>query len=120
MTLRADSSSTLRKIFGLRREGQIFIRHVIGNDLNTFLWLDNWHSLEPLFQRFGDRVAFNLGRSPKAKVCSIIPRRRNAVIREIIAGIVADLLPHEDREDRVIWTINPNGSYSSKSAWMAL
>lgn len=30
---------------GLRREGQRFIRSIIGNGLSMFLWLDNWYTL---------------------------------------------------------------------------
>lgn len=44
------------------------------------LWLDNWHTLGPLFQRFGNRVVFNLGRSLRARVCSIIVSNENIFI----------------------------------------
>lgn len=51
MTLPSDASWTLRKIFGLRRVGQqSFIKSIVGNGLFTHLWLDNWHSLGPLYQ----------------------------------------------------------------------
>lgn len=72
MKLPSDASWTLRKLFSLRGQGQQFIKSRIGNGLSTFLWLDNWHSLGPLFQKFGDRVNFNLGRSVNARVSSII------------------------------------------------
>lgn len=49
MHLPTDSSWTLRKIFGLRDMGLRFIKSVVGNGKNTFLWLDNWHTLGPLF-----------------------------------------------------------------------
>lgn len=29
-----------------------------GNDMNVFVWLDNWHPLGPLFKRFGESVVF--------------------------------------------------------------
>ncbi|KAI8531705.1 hypothetical protein RHMOL_Rhmol11G0156500 [Rhododendron molle] len=45
MNLLTDSSWTLQKIFGLRSVGQKFILSKIGNGLSTFLWLDNWHTL---------------------------------------------------------------------------
>lgn len=127
MRLPSDSSWTLRKIFSLRLQGQRFIKSVIGNGQTTFLWLDNWHTLGPLFQKFGNRVVFNLGRSLCAKVSSIIvngrwrwPRGRNATINEIIAATDGDLLPQVAQEDRVVWTLNPTGNYSAKSAWLAL
>lgn len=56
MKLPADSSWTLRKIFGLREDGIKFIKSVIGDGQSTFLWLDNWHTLGPLFQMFGDKI----------------------------------------------------------------
>lgn len=36
-------------------------------------------------------------------------RSRSDVNKEIIGGTSADLLPDEDREVRVIWTLNPMG-----------
>lgn len=70
---------------------------------------------------------FNLGRSLGAKVDSIIangrwkwPRGRNASIIEIKAGTSRDLVPAMDRDDKVVWILTPNGSYSAKSAWQAI
>ncbi|KAG5535897.1 hypothetical protein RHGRI_023618 [Rhododendron griersonianum] len=127
MKLPSDSSWTVRKLFSLRHIGHQFIKSKIGNGLSTFLWLDHWHNLGPLFQKFGDRVSFNLGRSLNAKVSSIIyhggwrwPRLRNAAICEIIANTEGGLLPDISKEDEVVWTLTPNGCYSVKSAWMAL
>ncbi|XP_058218012.1 uncharacterized protein LOC131329007 [Rhododendron vialii] len=109
MHLPIDSSWTLRKIFGLRDMGLRFIKSVVGNGKNTFLWLDNWQTLGPLFLRFGNRVVFNTGRSLGAKVDSIIangrwkwPRGRNASIIEIKAGTASDLVPAMDRDDKVV------------------
>lgn len=114
MHLPTDSSWTLRKIFGLRDMDLRFIKSVVGNGKNTFLWLDNWHTFGPLFLRFGNRVVFTLGRSLGAKVDSIIangrwkwPRGRNASIIEIKAGTARDLVPAMDRDDKVVWIITP-------------
>lgn len=46
-----DSSWTIRKLFKLRSLGQPLIKHRIGNGNNTFVWLDNWHPLGPLYLR---------------------------------------------------------------------
>lgn len=67
-----DASWTVQKVFSLRGLGQPLIKYMIGNGLDTFLWLDNWHPLGPLYNRFGSEVVFNLGRSLQAKVSSII------------------------------------------------
>lgn len=70
---------------------------------------------------------FNLGRSLGAKVDSIIndgrwrwPRSRNATVKEIVDGTARDLVPKMDREDQVVWTLNSNGKYCAKSAWLAI
>ncbi|KAI8554932.1 hypothetical protein RHMOL_Rhmol05G0134400 [Rhododendron molle] len=109
MRLPSNSSWTMRKLFSLRQIAQSFTRSIIGNGQSTFLWLDNWHNLGPLYLKYGDRVAFNMGRSLAAKVSSIInngewhwPRRRNPVIAEIIHNTDASLIPAEANEDRVI------------------
>ncbi|KAI8543394.1 hypothetical protein RHMOL_Rhmol08G0214000 [Rhododendron molle] len=56
-----EASWTIRKIFKLRANVQPWIKCVIGDGKATFLWFDNWHSLGPLYQRFGESVVFNLG-----------------------------------------------------------
>ncbi|KAI8528312.1 hypothetical protein RHMOL_Rhmol12G0140600 [Rhododendron molle] len=35
-------------------------------------------------------------------------------------NIAPDLVPHEDQEDSVIWTLSTAGTYFTKSAWEAL
>lgn len=84
MGLPYDVSWTIRKIFQLREVCQPLIRYQIGNEASTFLWLDNWHPLGPLYKRFGENVCSNIGRSLQAKVSTIIkdgdwfwPRPRN-------------------------------------------
>lgn len=72
MKLPSDSTWTLRKNFSLRNDGQKFIKSRIDNGANTFLWMDNWHTRGPLFQKYGESVTFNLGRCLNAKVSSII------------------------------------------------
>ncbi|KAI8559863.1 hypothetical protein RHMOL_Rhmol04G0208500 [Rhododendron molle] len=65
-------SWTIRKVFQLREVCQPLIRYQIGNGASTFLWLDNWHPLGPLYKRFGVNVCCNIGRSLQAKVSTII------------------------------------------------
>ncbi|KAI8534468.1 hypothetical protein RHMOL_Rhmol10G0092200 [Rhododendron molle] len=135
MKLPTDSSWTLRKIFGPRKEGQQFILFRIGNGSDTYLWLDNRHTLgpliqkygDPLFLKYGDQVVFNLGRSLHATVSSIIhndswrwPRCRHPIIRKIIEHTDPNLTPHVDNEDSVVWTLTASGSFSVNSAWQAL
>ncbi|KAI8560075.1 hypothetical protein RHMOL_Rhmol04G0227000 [Rhododendron molle] len=49
MDIPCNSSWTMRKILGLRKLCQPLIRCLVGNGANTFLWLDNWHNLGPLY-----------------------------------------------------------------------
>ncbi|KAL7173044.1 hypothetical protein ACSBR2_032503 [Camellia fascicularis] len=53
MQVPSNVSLTVRKLFSLRREAIPLIKKVIGNGESTFLWLENWHSLGPLYLRFG-------------------------------------------------------------------
>lgn len=81
-----------RKVFGLRDLGQPLMQYRIGNGHSTFLELDNWHPLGPLYKRFGNEVVQNIGRSLHVKVSSLIhqgawkwPRLRNGFVQSIIA-----------------------------------
>lgn len=91
MKIPQDFSWTLRKLFNLRELGQPFIRHVIGNGNNTFLWLDYWHPQGPLYKVFGVTIVWNVVRSLLAKVSAILqngewhwPRRRNRSIMQLL------------------------------------
>lgn len=46
------------------------IKSVVRDGRETFLWLDQWHPLGILFQRYEERVVRNLDRSLRAKVFS--------------------------------------------------
>lgn len=59
MALPHDPSWTSRKILKLRNVCQGFIKYEIGNDVSTFLWVDNWHPLGSLYKHYGDRVIYN-------------------------------------------------------------
>lgn len=126
MSLPSSSSWTIRKLFKLRVLVQPCIKYVVGNGARTFLWLDNWHPLGPLYFMFGDRVEFNMGRSLAAKVESLIrnnlwrwARRRNEVTKEIIEHTPSSLVPNSTQEDSVVWTLNCQG-FSVKSAFEAV
>lgn len=67
------------------------------------------------------------GRSLNARVSSIIqdgewrwPRGRSDLVGEFIASTPHDLVPHIERNNKVTWTLNANGCYSTRSAWSAL
>lgn len=57
MKVPVSSSWTIKKIFKLRTMVQPWIKCIVGNGSNTFLWWDNWHPVGPLFQRLGDTLS---------------------------------------------------------------
>ncbi|KAI8537423.1 hypothetical protein RHMOL_Rhmol09G0022900 [Rhododendron molle] len=100
---------------------------MVGNGQGMFLWLDNWHPMGPLYDRFGNEVVFNLGRSLQARVSFIIsqggwrwPRTRNRITQDIINHAHSvDLKPDITREDSIVSLPQSNGCFSTKSAWEA-
>lgn len=119
--------STIRKIFQFREICQTLIRHEVENGASTFLRLDNWHPLEPLYKRYGENVCSNIGRSLQAKVSTVIKdgnwvwaRQRNRYIQEIITNTPQTFLPNISIEDSVVWFPSRIGNYSMKSAWEAI
>lgn len=90
MGVPATASWTITKIFNLRGIVQVWIKHITGNGVGYFFWLDNWHPLGHLFSRFG-QGSFQFGEILHAKVETVIrddtwcwPRRRNTVTKEIM------------------------------------
>lgn len=51
-----DASWTIKKLFQLRRVGQPFSKHIVGNALSNFIWHGNGNPLGPSLQRFEDRM----------------------------------------------------------------
>lgn len=97
-------------VMQLRSLGQPLIKYIIGNGLHTFSWLDNWHPLGPLYDKFGESVVYDLGRSLSSKVSTIIqnedwkwPRQRNRITQSIMAHTPSDFKPDCGKEDSVVW-----------------
>lgn len=110
------SSWTIKKIFKLRAMVQPWIKCIVGNGSNTFLWWDNWHPVGPLFQKFGERLGDTLHRASSAKVSSVIagnnwnwPNGRSAIVRAIERDTPSSFLPNVLREDSVRWCLSPTG-----------
>lgn len=89
-----------------------------------------WLNLGPQYQRFGDHMGFNMGRSLSTKVASIIhngtwnwPRPRCVITREIAWNTDPNLVPYvsvDSVPDSVRWILGSSGVYTAKSAWQAL
>lgn len=126
MQLPQNSPWTIRKLFKLRDKVQPLIKHVIGDGDSTFLWLDHWHNVGPLYKVFGDNIVRNVGSSPLAKVYSIIhegewqwPRQRNRAIMQIMGSTPLTLKPNSLVADSVIWIPTRHGMFSVNSALQA-
>lgn len=120
-----SSRCTIRKVFG--RLGQPLVQYKIGNGRSTFLWLDFWHPLGPLYGRFGNEVVYNLGRSLLSRVTSIIhkgdwrwPRPRNRLTQYISRHTPSNLKPVCELEDDVVWLPHKSGGYTANSAWESI
>lgn len=92
----------------------------MGNGHDIFLWLENWHPLGPLFQKFEAQLLNNVGRFLLAKADTIIdqgvwrwPRSRSLVTREIINHTSSFFVPITNQNDSVIWTLHPSGCFTS-------
>lgn len=116
----------IRKLLKLRDTCQEWIRYVIGNGTDTFLWTGYSHAIGALYKRFGETVVAHRGRALQAKVSSIIdegvrkwPRQRNRAIMEIMRETPDGFLPSPSARDTVIWTLTADGKYSANSAWEA-
>lgn len=57
----SEVSWVMRKLLNLRGLCQGWIKSIIGNGEDTFLWTDNWHPLGALYQTFGEDVVVNRG-----------------------------------------------------------
>lgn len=84
---------TMKKLLKLRVLGQGMVRYAVGNGKSTWVWLDNWHPRGSHYKTLGEEVAYHLGQSLTAKVCSIIvnnccrwPRPRNRIAQQIMAN----------------------------------
>lgn len=83
----SDVSWVMRKLLKLRGLCQGWIRYIIGNGEETFLWTDNWHPLGALYQKFGEVLVVIRGQVLKTKVAAIIdqdswrwPNQRNRAV----------------------------------------
>lgn len=114
-------------IFKLREVVQPLIKYVIDNGNTTFLWLDYWHDVSPLYKVFGGSIVNHVDSSLFAKVSSIVhngnrhwPRQRNRAIMKIIRNTPPTFRPNPEIDDSMIWIPTSNGKFSAKSALEAL
>lgn len=96
-------------------------------DRTHSFWWDNWHSLGPLYLRYGVSLGHSVGRALVAKVIFIIengcwkwPGMRSFVTQDIIANTPTSFYPIQFVMIQSNGLLNPSGSFSTKSAWEAI
>ncbi|KAF7124086.1 hypothetical protein RHSIM_Rhsim12G0146400 [Rhododendron simsii] len=107
------------EIFQLKNIAQPLAKYDVGNGQNTFLWLDFWHPIGPLFQllqHFGNKSGLQYGKIPYCSgflyylSCVSGPiQQNNKSVEAVILGIVVDV-----RACLMGWTQVPN-SVENKS-----
>jgi hypothetical protein len=85
------------------------------------MWLDNWHPLGVLFDRFGYRAIYDSHSRLKAKLDSVLKEGlwcwRPARFEELV--IIQSRLPKIPigAMDKPVWTISKIGAYTSAESW---
>jgi hypothetical protein len=88
------------------------------------MWLDNWHPLGVLFDRFGFRAVYDSHSRLEAKLDSVLKEglwcwrpassEDLVVIQSRLPGIPIGVM------DEPVWTIAKSGTYSSTDTWTHL
>jgi hypothetical protein len=112
-----------KKLLKLRDIAKKFIRFKIGDGNRTYLWLDNWHPLGRLVDRFGFRIVYDSGSCLEAKVSSIIrngdwfwPKARSDILVDIQIKLSDIPLGGTDVP---IWE-SSSGVYTCSETWDSL
>ena len=99
-----NASWTWRKLLKLRNIAIKCIKYKVGNGRNVFVWYDNWHDLDPLKLKFGQRLLYDAASCDDARLAEyIIDNRWNmpAPISNALAQIrchMPNYLPYLERE----------------------
>ncbi|XP_059668892.1 uncharacterized protein LOC132313980 [Cornus florida] len=106
-----------RKILQLRHHARHFIKHLIGNGIDTSFWFDNWSARGPLCLRFSSTILSLLGIDENTSMANFIvnngwnfPPALLSVIPKL--NSIQQPVPH--RKDKLIWTVSPFDSFSLK------
>ena len=119
-----NSSWTWRKILQLRSIYRPFIKYMVGNGRNIFLWFDNWLPSGPIHPSLGDRVIYDAGLSRTASVAEITtgnswrwPVANSPdllVLKEETKNL--HFFP-SDSQDIIYWLPSTLGLFTTHSAW---
>ena len=115
-----------RYILRSRAKARLFAFHIIGNGTNTRLWLDRWHPLGVLEDRFPAALRYDsyLPREARVSNCIIqsawqIPSHVIPHVRDIYEAL--DQVPiHSTHADKLVWSPSLDGEFSIKSTYHAL
>jgi hypothetical protein len=108
----------------LRDIAKKFLRFEVGDRENIHLWLDFWHPVGILLEKYGFRTVYDAQSSVEARLSSAIndgerfgrPARSEALV-DIQSRLTEIRLGHCDNP---IWTASRKGIYVSSDTWEAL
>lgn len=102
------------------------IKHRVGDGSRIFLWFDNWHPMGSLWDKFGDRIAYDSALGINAKVSEIVggttwrwPFPSSWEIMDLINSTPSTFLPNGG-SDAVDWCPAANGHFTIQSTWNSL
>lgn len=108
------------KLIKLREDMRDRIQHRIGNGENTFLWMDNWHPVGLLLDKYDNRIIDDSSLRRNAKMENIINGKdwkwsmENSVDLIEVKELVKDHFTR--KSDILVWTPSPNQTFSISSA----
>lgn len=108
------------KLIKLREDMRDRIQHRIGNGENTFLWMDNWHPVGSLLDKYDNRIIDDSSLRRNAKMEDIINGKdwkwsmENSVDLIEVKELVKDHFTR--KSDILVWTPSPNQTFSISSA----
>lgn len=108
------------KLIKLREDMRDRIQHRIGNGENTFLWMDNWHPVGSLLDKYDNRIIDDSSLRRNAKMEDIINGKdwkwsmENLVDLIEVKELVKDHFTR--KSDILVWTPSPNQTFSISSA----
>jgi hypothetical protein len=104
---------------------QKFIYFDFGDRCSISLWFDNWHSLGPLLEFFGDRIIIDSSLGRDARLTSNIagkewPPSRSPEWIELVRCTSTPFLLDDGRNDLLCWKDAPKGMFSICCAWNSI
>lgn len=125
----ADCSWAWRKILKLRSLAQPYVKHLIGDGIDSFFWYDMWHPIGPLYQFFTKKLLSNLGLLAQDKVSKWIEngnwkwpcgRKLTREVKLLQQNTPIVFVPFINEKDQIVRTLSSSGKFAVSTALTAL